>query len=164
MAAGKEAVHLPCAVSKIKLGKGKGEKKANSIDCYGRIVTMLFTAGSLHMCQPFLYVLYQVLKQKATFIKCMCRKMYRGYIFVRIVTDPYFCHSQDRLLCIKMPHCVYLKNDVSGEAWLFILSCYLWQHSSVDFYSEKLNLCFLYYIPFALPFLYLELVLLVAVP
>lgn len=144
MAAVKEAVHLPCAVSKIKLGKGKGEKKAaNSIDCYRGIVTMLFTAGSLHMCQPFLYVLYQVLKQKATFIKCMCRKMYRSYIFVRIVKDLYFCHSQDRLLCIKMPHCVYLKNGVSGEAWLFILSYYLWQHSSVDFYSKKLNLCFL---------------------
>lgn len=101
------------------------------------------------MCQPFLYVLYQVLKQKATFIKCMCRKMYRSYIFVRIVTDPYFCHSQGRLLCIKMPHRVYLKNDVSGEAWLFILSCYLQQHSSVGFYSEKLNICFLYCILFA---------------
>lgn len=42
--------------------------------------------------------------------------MYRSYIFVRIVTDPYFCHSQGRLLCIKMPHCVFLKNGVSGEA------------------------------------------------
>lgn len=69
--------------------------------------------------------------------------MYRSYIFVRIVTDPYFCHSQGRLLCIKMPHCVFLKNGVSGEAWLFILSYYLWQHFSVDFYSENLNLCFL---------------------
>lgn len=116
MAAIKEAVHLPCAVSKIKPGKGNGEKKANSIDCYGRIATMLFTARSLHMCQPFLYVLYQVLKQKATFIKCMCRKIYRSYIFVRIVSDPYFCHSQGKLLCIKMPHRVYLKNGVSGEA------------------------------------------------
>lgn len=106
----------PVLYQKIKPGKGKGEKKANSIDCYGRIVTMLFTARSLHMCQLFLYVLYQVLKQKATFIKCMCRKRYRSYIFVRIVTDPYFCHSQGRLLCIKMPHLVYLKNGVSGEA------------------------------------------------
>lgn len=48
-----------------------------------------------------------------------------------------------------MLHHVYLKNDVSGEAWLFILSCYLWQHSSVNFYSEMLNLCFLYCILFA---------------
>lgn len=125
---------------------------------------MLFTAGSLHMCQPFLYVLYQVLKQKATFIKYKCRRMYRSYIFVRIVTDPYFCHSRGRLLCIKMPHHVYLKNGVSGEAWLFILSYDIWQHSSVGFYSEKLNLFFNTVYCLLLPFLYSELVVLVIVP
>lgn len=41
------------------------------------------------MCQSFLYVLYQVLKQKETFIKCMCREMYISYIFVRIVIEPF---------------------------------------------------------------------------
>lgn len=43
-----------------------------------------------------------------------------------------------------MLHCVYLKNGVSGEVCLFILSFYILQHSSMDFYSDKLNLCFLY--------------------
>lgn len=45
------------------------------------------------MCQPFCMFCTKFWKQKETFIKCMCREMYISYIFVRIVIEPYFCHS-----------------------------------------------------------------------
>lgn len=97
-------------------------------------------------------------KQNETFIKCMCRKkMYIRYIFVRIVIESYFW-----LLCVKMLHCVYLKNGVSGERYIVRNNEYICNIFSMDFYSDELNLCFLYS-KLLLPFLYLELALSVVV-
>lgn len=48
------------------------------------------------------------------------KKMYIRYIFVRIVIEPYFW-----LLCIKTLYCVYSKNGVSGERYIFVISYYI---------------------------------------
>lgn len=115
------------------------------------------------MCQLFCMFCTKFWKQKETFVKCMCREMYISYIFVRIVIEPYFCHSYGRLLCIKMLHCVYLKNGVSGEVHIFIISYYILQHFQWIFIQIRWTSDFDTGNCLLLLLLYLELVLSVVV-